>query len=163
MGTMVYDPIDMDRMIASMDALAVALHAFPKSDELHARQQREWERFAMIDGAVLSAAGGATIGGSQSNLRPSPNGWEGYITSIAVTVTGASAAATVANFNGEADPMNLFDYANSMLGNSPSRIVGFYDPETVYVESGDAISIVIAGGVNGAQATVRVAGKRRML
>ncbi len=50
-----------------------------------------------------------------------------------------------------------------MDGNSPSRKIAFYDPEVVYVESGDAISIVIAGGVNAAQATVRVTGKRRML
>ncbi len=137
--------------------------AFPKGDQRHSRQEREWERFALIDGAALSASGGATIGTSQSNLRPCATGWEAYITSVAVTVTGASSAASVANYNGEVDATNLFDYANAMIGSSPSRIVAFYDPETVYVEQGDAISIVIAGGVSGAQATVRVTGKRRQL
>jgi hypothetical protein len=78
-------------------------------------------------------------------------------------VSGASAAATVVNYNGEVSDLNLFDYANAMLGNTPSRIVAFYDRETVYVEQGDAITIVVAGAVSTANVTVRVAGKRRML
>ncbi len=154
---------NVDGLRSDMTALTQALQAFPKGDQTHSRQLREWERFALIDGAALSAAGGATVGTSQSNLRPCATGWEAYITSIAVTVAGASAAASVANYNGEVDATNLFDYANAMLGNSPSRIVAFYEPETVYVEQGDAISIVIAGGVASAQVTVRVCGKRRQL
>ena len=137
--------------------------AFPKGDQRHSRQEREWERFALIDGGQCSAAGALTVGTASSNLRPCANGWEAYITSIAITVNGASAAATVTNYNGEVDPQNLFDYAAALLGNTPSQIIAFYDPETVYVETGDAISIVIAGAVANAGVTVRVAGKRRQV
>ena len=73
------------------------------------------------------------------------------------------AAATVTNYNGEPGEQNLFDYANAMLGNTPSRLVAFYDRETVYVEQGDAITIVIAGAVATQPVFVRVCGKRRQL
>ena len=67
----------------------------------------------------------------------------------------------VTNYNGEISEQNLFDYANAMLGNTPSRIVAFYDWETVYVEQGDPINIVIAGAAASTSAFVRVCGKRR--
>lgn len=152
-----------DDICKRLDALTQALHEFPRTDQEHSKGYREWERFALIDGGQTTAAGGLTVGGSGSNLRPAATGWEAYLTSIAVTVQGASAAATVTNYNGDVSDQNLFDYANSMLGNSPSRIVAFYDPEVIYVEPGDAINIVIAGAVASQNVTVRVCGKRRQL
>jgi hypothetical protein len=155
---------NVDGLRGDLQANTEAIRAaFPKDDQQHSKQLREWERFALVDGVVLSAAGAGTIGTASSNLRPCATGWEAYITSVAVTVGGASSAATVTNYNGEVDPTNLFDYANSILGASPSRIIAFYDAETVYVEQGDAISIVIAGGAASVQAFVRVCGKRRQL
>lgn len=149
-----------DGLCGKLDRLSVALE---QSDQLHSRQYREWERFVLTDGGQTSGTGGLTVGGAQSNLRPAPTGWEAYITAIAVTVGGASAAATVTNYNGEQDERNLFDYANAMLGSTPARLVAFYDPETVYCEPNDTLSIVIAGAVASQLVTVRVAGKRRQL
>lgn len=154
---------EYEELCRSMEALTAALRDFPRTDQEHSRGYREWERFALIDGGQATAGGALTVGTAQSNLRPCQTGWEAYLTSVAVTVSGASAAATVANYNGEVNDQNLFDYANSMLGNSPSRIVALYDPEVVYIEAGDAISIVIAGAVASANVTVRVCGKRRQL
>lgn len=151
-----------DELCRQLDELNRNLREFPRNEQQHAPQYKEWERFALIDGGLTSAGGALTVGGGGANLRPCPTGWEAYITSVAVTVGGASSAATVANFNGESDPQNLFDYANTMLGSSPSRIVAFYDPETVYVEQGDPLTIVIAGAVASQAVTVRVTGKRRM-
>jgi hypothetical protein len=152
----------VDLLCERLDALNTSLLEFPRDDQQHSPAQREWERFVLSDGGVC-ANGTLTVGGGGSNLRPAATGWEAYITSIAVTVSGASAAATVANYNGEVADLNLFDYANALLGNTPSRIVAFYDRETVYVEQGDAITIVVAGAVSTANVTIRVAGKRRML
>ena len=153
----------IDRLCEQLDELNTQLREFPRGDQQHAPMMREWERFALIDGGTTSGAGGLTVGTGSSNLRPCPTGWEAYVTSVAVTVTGASAAATVTNYNGEVSDSNLFDYANAMLGNTPSRIVGFYDEGTVYVEQGDALTIVVAGAVATQNVTVRVCGKRRML
>jgi hypothetical protein len=144
-----------------LDGLTQALAAFPKSDQIHSRAEREWQRFTLSDGGVCTAGGALTIGGPGSNLVPAINGWEAFLTSVSVTVSGVSAAATVTNYNGAAADLNLFDYANAMLGNSPSRIVGFYDPETVYVEQDDPITIMIAGAAATATVIVRVCGKRR--
>lgn len=154
---------NIDGLRTDVRALTAALGEFPRGPQQHSPQLREWERFALIDGGTTSGSGGVTIGQSQSNLRPAANGFEAYLTSVAVTVGGASAAATVTNYNGEVDPTNLFDYANAMLGNSPSRIIAFYDEETIYVEQNDAISIVIAGAAASVQVWVRVCGKRRQV
>jgi hypothetical protein len=133
-----------------------------RSDTLHSRQLREWERFAMIDGGLTSGTGGLTVGGGNTNLRPCPNGWEAYITSVAVTISGASHAATMASYNGESDDQNLFDYASAFVGDTPSRLVAFYHLETIYVEQGDPVTFVIAGAVASQRVVVRVCGKRRM-
>lgn len=151
-----------DGLCSRLDELNTNLREFPRADvQQHSKMLREWERFALIDGGQASNTGALTVGGGGTNLIPAPNGWEAYITSIAVTVSGASAAATVTNYNGEVADTNLFDYANAMLGNSPSRIVAFYDREVVYCEQGDPINIVVAGAVATANVTVRVCGKRR--
>jgi hypothetical protein len=149
----------VDLLCERLDALNRSLLEFPRTDQQHSPAEREWQRFVLTDGGIASAAGALTVGGGGSNLIPAPNGWEAYITSVAVTVSGASAAATVVNYNSD---LNLFDYANALLGNSPSRIVAFYDQETVYCEQGDPLNIVIAGAVANAAVFVRVAGKRRM-
>lgn len=150
-----------DALCAQLDELNRNLREFPRSDqEQHSRQEREWQRFILRDGAAC-VNGTATVGGGQSNFRPAPNGWEAYVTSVAVTVSGASAAATVANYIGGVDDMNLFDYANQMLGNSPSRVVGFYDFEVVHFEPNQVMSVVVAGAVSTANVIVRVMGKRR--
>jgi hypothetical protein len=151
-----------DTLCTKLDALTDALHTFPRSDQqTHSKQEREWQRFAMIDGGKTDGSGNLTVGGGGTNLIPAPNGWEAFITSIAVTVTGASAAATVTNYNGEVSDANLLDFASAMLGNSPSRIIAFYDFEVVYCEQADPLSIVVAGAVASANVTVRVCGKRR--
>lgn len=154
----------VDQLFERLDELNRNLKEYPRSDVAgHSRQQREWERFALIDGGQASGAGALTVGGGQTNLRPCPAGWEAYVTSIAVTVTGASSAATVAVYNGDTSDQNLVDYANSLLGSSPSRTVAFYDRETFYVEQGDALTLVLASTAASAVVTVRVSGKRRML
>lgn len=153
----------LDRLCDQLDELNQALREFPRNDQQHSPGYREWERFALIDGGNTGASGGLTIGQGNTNLRPAPTGWEAYVLAVAVTVGGASSAATVTNYNGDVGDQNLFDYANQMFGGTPSRIVAFYDEDQVYVESGDAISIVIAGAVTNQNVTVRVTGKRRQL
>ena len=149
-----------DNLCAKLDALTQALHEFPRNDQTHSKQMREWEEFVLIDGGQTDGAGAATIGGSGSNLLPAANGWEARIHRVVVTVGGASAAATVANYVGSADPQNLFDFASAMFGNTPSRVVGGYI-DGIYSEQGRHTTIVIAGAVAAQQVTVRVTGRRR--
>ena len=150
-----------DELCRQLDELNRNLREFPRNEQQHSRGYNEWERFALIDGGNASAGGALTIGGANTNLRPASNGWEAYVTSIAVTVSGASSGATVAVYNGDLADQNLVDYANAMFGSSPSRLVAFYDRETFYVEQGDCLTIVLASTAASATVTVRVAGKRR--
>ncbi len=153
----------IDGLCEQLDELNRQLREFPRADvQRHSRQEREWERFVLTDGGQASAGGALTVGGGATGLVPAPNGWEAYVTSVAVTVSGSSAAATVASYFGEVSDLNLFDYASSLFGASPSRVVGFYDQETGYCEQSDPLSLVVTGAAANATVVVRVAGKRRM-
>jgi len=152
-----------ERLCSELNRLSTALEAFPRGDQEHSRQYREWARFKLIDGGNASAAGAITVGGSGSQLYPCANGWEAYLTSIAITVQGASSAATVAIYNGDLGDGNLLDYASNLFGNSPSRLVAFYDPETVWVSQEDALSFVFASTAASAPVQVVVNGKRRQV
>ena len=149
-----------DNLCEKLDALTTALHEFPRNDQQHAPKLREWEPFVLIDGGQTDGTGAATVGGAGSNLVPAINGWEGYVHRVSVTVAGASSAATVANYNGAADPQNLFDFASAMFGNTPSRVIGGYI-HGEYFRDGRPASIVIAGAVATSQVTVRIEGVRR--
>ena len=150
-----------DELCRQLDELNRNLREFPRNEQQHSRGYNEWERFALIDGGNASAGGALTIGGANTNLRPAPNGWEAFVTSIAVTVSGASAAATLTVYNGDLADQNLADYANALLGASPSRIKLTYQPEEFYVEQGDCLTLVLASTAASATVTVRICGKRR--
>lgn len=151
-----------DNVCSKLDAIVDALHEFPRNDQQHSRAYKEWEPFRLIDGATTDGSGNATIGGGSSALLPAANGWEAYVHRVSVTVQGASAAATVSNYVGGAGDQNLFDYANAMLGNSPSRIVGGYI-HGVYCNPSQHLTIVIAGAVATQGVVVRVEGRRRQV
>lgn len=152
-----------DGLCCRLDALTEALNSFPRTDQQHAKDYREWQRFVLTDGGSATAGGSLTVGGSGGNLRPSSTGWEAYITSIAITASGASSGGTVTVYNGDLGDGNLVDYANQLFGSSPSRLVSFYDQETFWVEPNDVIVIVLASLAASSSVTVRVSGKRRQL
>lgn len=145
-----------------LDELTVALNSFPRSEQQHSPQLREWERFVLFDGGVC-VGGAVTVGGNDSNLTPAPNGWEAYVTSVAITLSGASAAATCAAYNGDLSDQNLFDYSPAFLGNTPSRLVSFYEPETLFSEQAESLTFDIAAAAATATCVVRVTGKRRQV
>lgn len=149
-----------DRLGESMDALTTELHSFPRNDQTHSRQYREWEPFLLVDGGNTDGSGNLTVGGAASNLMPAANGWEAFIYRVSVTVQGASSGASVANYVGGVSGQNLFDYGAGMLGNSPSRLVGEYTAG-VYCSQARHVSIVVAGGAASSGVVVRVEGKRR--
>lgn len=151
-----------DKLQASLDNLTTALAEFPRAEQQHSKQLREWEPFELIDGGTTDGSGNCTVGGGGSNLLPAANGWEAYIHRVSVTVQGASAAATVANYAGGASDQNLFDFANAMLGNSPSRIVGGYI-HGVYSAQGKHATIVVAGAAASSGVIVRIEGRRRQV
>lgn len=152
-----------DELCSKLDELNANLRDFPRADQQHAKQLREWERYVLTDGGVCTA-NAVDVGGEGSNLRPAPTGWEAYVTSIAITVSGASNGATAIIYNGNKSDINLVDIASAMFIGSPSRAVAFYDPETFYCEQGDTLTVSI-GSAGAATSTVivRVTGKRRML
>ena len=152
-----------DGLCDRLDRLTAALEAFPRNDQQHAPAYREWDRWTLYDGGQATAGGALTVGGSGTNLVPAPNGWEAYITSVVISATGASSAATVASYIGGNQEQNLFDYGNSLLGNSPSRLVAFYDQEVVWVRPGEALTFVFASLAASSEVFVKVTGKRRAL
>lgn len=151
-----------ERLIGAIDTLNGTIHAFPAGDQQQSRQQREWEPFVLIDGGTTDSSGNATIGGGQSNLLPAATGWESWVERVAVTVQGASSAATVQNYHGGVADQNLFDAAGGMFGNSPSRIVADYN-NPVYFVNGQHISIVVTGAAVSSGVVVRIEGKRRQV
>lgn len=144
-----------------MDALTTALHTFKQSDQQPSPQLREWEPFVVIDGGTTDANGAATVGSSASTVVAA-NGWEGYVHRVSVTVAGASAAASVANYRGGVDPRNLFDFSPNLYGNTPSRIVGGYI-HGVYFNDNQHVTVVVAGAVASQSVTLRVEGRRRQI
>lgn len=156
-----------DQLCAKLDANTAALReltsSFPRSDQQHSRQYREWERWQLMDGGAATAGGAITIGGAGTNLFPAANGWEAYITSVAISATGASSGGTVASYIGDVQEQNLFDYGSQLFGNSPSRLVAFYDQETVWVRPNEPLTFVFASLAASSEVFVKVTGKRRAI
>ncbi len=66
-----------DSLRESIDALVLELHSFPRNDQQHSPQYREWEQFLLIDGGAADGSGNLTVGGAASNLMPAANGVPG--------------------------------------------------------------------------------------
>lgn len=156
---------EYNELCSKLDAQTAAIEHVGKliqSDQEHSRRQREWQPFVLTDAGTTDANGAATVGGDGSYLVPAPNGWEARVHRIVVTVHGASAAATVTTYHGAASDTSLFDFAQAMLGNTPSRQIADYN-SPVYFAAGESISVVIGGAVATQAVVVRVEGLRRML
>lgn len=150
-----------DNLCGKLEDLTSALHTFPRTDQQHSPQMREWEPFLLIDGGVTDGSGNATVG-TTASLVCAANGWEAYVHRVSVTVQGASSTATVSNYIGGVSDQRLFDYANNMLGNSPSKLVGGYT-HGVYVQQTQHVTVVITGAAATSGVVVRVEGRRRQL
>lgn len=117
-------------------------------------QGRPWTE---NDGVQLSAGGAGQI---QFKI---PAGYRVELTRIAVSVSGASAAATVAVYEASSaaqqDESELIDFAAQLFGNNPSRNIS---PNTEPVDLGPNkfLTIVIAGAAASAQASARVKGRK---
>lgn len=116
-----------------------------------------WEPFRVIDGAVTDSAGAATVA-----FVPCPVGWEWRLERIAVSVDGASSAATLAAYVNANDDLALVDWAAGLFGNSPSRNISD-NPAPIYLADGEQFLIVVAGAAVTQRVNVRVQGVRRML
>lgn len=144
-------------LVASIDRLTDAtLRSFPANSQIPAPAS-EWEPFVLVDGGTTDGSGNLTVTCGQPVAS---NGWEGYVGRVAVTVQGASSAATVANYHGSAADGNLFDFAGAMIGSSPSRIVADYNTP-VYFRDGQHVTVVVTGAVASSGVIVRVEGRRR--
>lgn len=155
-----------DQLCAKLDANTAAMReltsSFPRSDQQHSRQYREWERWTLLDGGVASG-GALTVGGNGSNLVPASSGQEAYLTSVIVSATGASSGGTAALYIGDSQEQNLIDYAAALSGSSPSRLIAYYDLETVWIRPGEALTIVFASLAASSSVFVKATGKRRSL
>lgn len=144
----------------------------PGTDELHAghfvgllwaiaQPVQGWAPFR--ESVVGNIAAGSVI----LAVRPVRPGWEWQINRVAVSVTGASAAATVALYVGPEfgetaapDESYLVDFASAMLGNSPSRQISTPN-QPYYLNEQDQLAVVIASAAGAGQAFARVEGVRR--
>lgn len=83
---------------------------------------------------------------------------------IAVSVGGASSAATVAVYVSSADDATeeqLADFASGLFGSSPSRTTAHY-AQVIPVGPDERLVVKIAGAVASQQASVRVSGMRHV-
>lgn len=144
-------------LVTSIDRLTDAtLKSFPASSQIPA-PTGEWEPLVLRDGGTTDGSGNVTVTVAQP---VAPNGWEAYIGRVAVTVQGASSAATVGNYHGSVADANLFDFSGGMIGNSPSRLVADYHTP-VYFGSNTHIVIQVTGAAASQGVIVRVEGRRR--
>ena len=152
-----------DRLCGKLDDLTRALNDFPRSDQEHSVQYREWEPFVLVDAATLDGSGNGTIGGSgDTALVPAGRGWEARLHYISLTVGGDSHAATYAAFNGSNDPLNLIDTVGALVGATPSRYVKEFTSGH-YFRDAAHLTVVVASGVAEQQAIVRIEGYRRQV
>lgn len=145
-----------DELFGHMIALRTSIDTLvTQNDQRHSVQMREWEPFRRVNGGTCDSNGAATI-----TVKPAQTGWEAELGRISVTVSGASQAATVAAYAIGVQDTDLVDYAGSMYGNSPSRLVGDYNTKIYFINDED-LFIVIAGAVASAAVTIRAEGRRR--
>lgn len=144
-----------DGLCERLDKLTDALHAV-QNDQLHSVAYREWEPFALSFGDITDASKNLTL------RKPLlANGWEGYVNRVSVTVEGASASASVATFRNTEGAANLIDWASSLLGNTPSRIVADYSSPPYFRDDEDFVAVIAGSAAVGNNVTVRVEGRRR--
>ena len=155
-----------ERLCGSMDALTKALHEFPRADQTHSKQMREWEQFEITNGGkVASNATVITIGGGNTQLVPAPRGWEARVERISLSADGSSSGAFAAVFRGEAGPLNLIDRAATfaavnILGTTTYTNVADYN-SPLYFFDGEPAVIEFGGLANSANVYVILYGQRR--
>ena len=155
-----------DGLCEKMDALTAALHEFPRSDQTHSRQEREWQPFKLNDGGQVASNGTTfTVGGGQSALLPAARGWEAYVERIVLTADGSSSGAFAAVFRGPAGVLDLVDRAATfaavnILGITTYTNVADYN-SPIYFLDGQHVTIEFGGCANSANVNVIVYGRRR--
>jgi hypothetical protein len=161
-----------DAPLISMPPLSEFSPATYDPSELHAghflgllwaiaQPNQGWTSFRDFD--IDNMAAGAVI----FQYPPVRTGWEWKVDRISVSIPGASSAATTAVYIGPQvadaapDESYLVDYANVLLGSTPSRNVADY-PQPLWLTEGDALTIVVAGAAAGSAAAFsRIEGRRR--
>lgn len=148
--------------------------ARPDTSELHAghfinllaaiaEPVQGWMDFKLVQDGITATNAAILV---FETVRP---GWEWRVGRVSVSVAGASAAASVALYIGPGltgitaapDESYLADFANSMLGTTPSRQIS--TPQKPYwLTEGDNLAVVIANAAAGSNLVfARVEGLRR--
>ena len=140
-----------EEFVARLDRQAVALEA------IALRTSRPWEPFRYLQGGVTDGSGDATV-----SFAPCPVGWEWQLGRIAVSVDGASSAATLGAFINSADDSTLVDWAAGLFGSNPSRNISD-NPAPIYLADGEQFVIQVVGAVAAQNVLVRIQGFAREL
>ena len=140
-----------EEFIARLERMAQALAA------IEGKTSRPWEPFRYLQGDITDGSGDATL-----TFAPCPVGWEWQIGRIAVSVDGASHAATLGAFVNSPDDSTLVDWAAGLFGDSPSRNISD-NPAPIYLADGEQFVLQVTGAVAAQQARVRIQGFAREL
>jgi hypothetical protein len=113
--------------------------------------------FSLPNGANVNAAGIGDV--IYDGPRPG-NVWR--VELVAVSVTGAAAAAIVEVFIDTADEVNIAGLLGNLQGNSPSR--GFLAlPRPAVVFGGQPLIVRVSGAPVGSQVTCRIQGENEVI
>ena len=154
-----------DGLCEKMDALTAALHEFPRNDQTHSQQLREWERFVLHDALTLASGVGALgVAGSQA---PAANGWEAYVERITLLVGGSSSGAVGAVFHASQGPTSCIDIIPLVVAVVVNTVTYYGNAANysspAYFRDGAALIVTVTGAdtTAGTQAVMRVEGRRR--
>lgn len=142
-------------MRAALDDPGGVLAAIRQELVFQREASSEGRPFTDIATGVTDGAGGAVV-----NMDGPRVGQVWHVERVGVVVGGASAAASLALYlDSPAADVDLLDYANAMVGNSPSRLI-FAAPGGMYlIPNSTPLILVVAGAVAAQPVSVRYQGR----
>jgi hypothetical protein len=156
----------------SLDPAQMFTVGSPDLAEMHAGHflNALWAIAAPVQGWLnfrLSDTDNMSSGAVVFQFGPVATGWEWKVNRLAISIPGASAAATAAVYvapgMGETAPDEsyLVDFASALLGSTPSRNISV-PIAPYYLTENDVLLVNVAGGAAGtAAASARIDGIRR--
>jgi hypothetical protein len=153
----VFDDVELTRQTlrAALDDPGGVLAAIRDELRLMRQESAQGRSFTDIATGLTDGAGAAQVPIDGPRV-----GQIWLLERISVVVAGASAAANVALYlDAPAADVDLLDYANAMLGNTPSRVV-FAAPGGPYlIPNGTPVIVAVAGAAPAAAVSIRYQGR----